>query len=40
LFWKVKEQLAGLHMTQKSLKIVWEGLTHTIAEDEFVTPFR
>ncbi len=37
---KVKEQLAGLHLTQESLRSVWEGVTHTIAEDEFATAFR
>ncbi len=31
LFRKVKEQLAGLHLTQESLRSVWEGVTHTIA---------
>jgi hypothetical protein len=36
----VKEQLAGLHLTQKSLKSVWEGVTHTIAKDKFATTFR
>jgi hypothetical protein len=39
LFQKVKEQLAGLHLTQESLKSMWEGVTHTIAEDEFTTAF-
>jgi hypothetical protein len=37
LFRKVKEQLAGLHLTQESLKRMWEGITHTIAEYEFFT---
>jgi hypothetical protein len=36
----VKEELAGLHLTQKSLKSVWEGVMRTIAEDEFATVFR
>jgi hypothetical protein len=40
LFQKVKEQLAGLHLTQESLKSMWEGVTHTIDEDEFATSFR
>jgi hypothetical protein len=40
LFQKVKEQLAGLHLTQESLRSVWEGVTHTIAQDEFATAFR
>jgi hypothetical protein len=39
LFWKVKEQLAGLYLTEESLKSVWEGVTHTIAEEEFATAF-
>jgi hypothetical protein len=36
----MKEQLAGLHLTQESLKSMWEGVTHTIAEDEFANAFR
>jgi hypothetical protein len=40
LFRKVKEQLAGLHLTQERLKSVWEGVTNTIAEKEFATAFR
>jgi hypothetical protein len=36
----VKEQLAGLHLTQESLKSVCEGVTHTIAEEKFATAFR
>jgi hypothetical protein len=39
LFQKVKEQLAGLHLTQESLKSMCEGVTHTIAEEEFATAF-
>jgi hypothetical protein len=39
LFQKVKKQLAGLHLTQESLKSMWEGVMHTIAEDEFTTSF-
>jgi hypothetical protein len=35
----VKEQLAGLHLTQESLKSMCEGVTHNIAEEEFATPF-
>ncbi len=37
---KVKEELAGLHLTQESLKSAWEGVTRTIGEDEFATAFR
>jgi hypothetical protein len=40
LFWKVKEQLAGFHLTQESLKSMCEGVTHTIAEEKFATAFR
>jgi transposase len=40
LFRKVKEELAGLHLTQESLKSAWEGVTRTIGEDEFATAFR
>jgi hypothetical protein len=40
MFRKVKEQLAGLHLTQESLKSAWEGVTCTIGEDEFATAFR
>jgi hypothetical protein len=36
----VKEQLAGLRLTQESLESVWEGVTFTIAKDEFATAFR
>jgi hypothetical protein len=39
LFQKVKEQLASLHLTQESLKSMWEGVMHTIAEDEFTTAY-
>jgi hypothetical protein len=40
MFRKVKEQLAGLRLTQESLKSMLEGVTHTIAEDKFTTAFR
>jgi hypothetical protein len=40
LFRKVKEQLAGLHLTQESLKRMCEGVMHTIAEEKFATAFR
>jgi hypothetical protein len=40
LFRKVNEQLAGFHVTQESLRSVWEGVTHTIAEDEYATAFQ
>jgi hypothetical protein len=36
----VKEELAGLHLTQESLKSAWEGVMRTIGEDEFATAFR
>jgi hypothetical protein len=39
---KVKEQLAGLRLTQENLKSAWEweGITHTIAKDELATAFQ
>jgi predicted acetyltransferase len=40
LFRKVKEQLAGLHLTQENLKSAWEEVIRTICEDEFATAFR
>jgi hypothetical protein len=40
LFIKVKKELAGLHLTQDSLKSNWEGVVRTIAEDEFAITFR
>ncbi len=40
LFRKVKEELAGLHLTQESLKSAWEGVTRAIGKDEFATAFR
>jgi histone-lysine N-methyltransferase SETMAR len=40
LFQKVKEELAGLHLSQESLKSAWEGVTRTIGEHEFATAFR
>jgi hypothetical protein len=33
----VKEELAGLHLTQESLKSSWEGVMRTIDEDKFAT---
>jgi hypothetical protein len=40
LFQKVKEQLAGLHLTQESLRSVWKGVTHTITKYELAIAFR
>ncbi len=40
LFRKVKEELAGLHLTQETLKSACEGVMRTITEDEFVVTFR
>jgi histone-lysine N-methyltransferase SETMAR len=39
LFRKVKEELAGLNLTQESLKSNWEGVVRNIAEDEFAVAF-
>jgi hypothetical protein len=35
----MNEELAGLHLTQESLKNAWEGVV-TIAEEEFAITFR
>jgi hypothetical protein len=39
-FRKVKEVLAGLHLTQESLKNAWQGVMRTITKDEFAIAFR
>jgi hypothetical protein len=39
LFRKVKEELAGLHLTQDSLKSAWEGVMRNITEDEFAVAY-
>jgi hypothetical protein len=38
LFKRVKEVLAGLHLSQQSLKNNWKGVTKTIAVAEFAVP--
>ena len=40
LFTKVKQQLAGLSLTQESLKKTWGGVSRTIIVDEFAAAFR
>jgi len=40
LFKKVKEELAGLTLTQQSLKKTWEGVTRGITAEEFAAAFR
>jgi hypothetical protein len=39
LFRKEKEQFAGLHLTRENLKSSWDGVTCTIAKDEYATTF-
>jgi hypothetical protein len=39
LFWML-EELAGLHISQESLKDPQEGVVQTIAEEVFATAFR
>jgi hypothetical protein len=39
LFRKAKEELAGLHLSQESLRNAWEGVVCTIAEEEFSKAF-
>ncbi len=36
----MKEELAGLNLTQDSLKSAWEGVMRNITEDEFAVAFR
>ena len=40
LFTKAKKQLAGLSLTQESLKKTWGGVSRTIIVDEFAAAFR
>ena len=40
LFTKPKQQLAGLSLTQESLKKTWGGVSRTIIVDEFAAAFR
>ncbi len=40
LFRKVKEELAGFHLTQEILKDAWEGVGRTNAVRDFAIAFR
>ncbi len=40
LFWRVEWELAGLSLSQDSLKKSWEGAVSTIAKDECARAFR
>ncbi len=40
LFGRVKEKLTGLTLDQNTIKKTWEGVTRSIASDEFATAFR
>jgi hypothetical protein len=40
LFWRVKEKLAGIFLTPKSLNKIWEEVIQNIDIDEFVIAFR
>ena len=40
LFPKLKEQLAGLSLTQESLTKTWGGVSRTITADNFAATFR
>ena len=40
LFPKMKEELAGRHLTQDGFKMAWEGVTRTITTDDFTAGFR
>jgi histone-lysine N-methyltransferase SETMAR len=39
LFKRVKEELAGCSLDEGTLKATWEGVTRSIAADEFATAF-
>ena len=40
LFPKVKELLAGTNITADGIKQAWEGVTRTIAKEDFTAAFR
>jgi hypothetical protein len=40
LFWRVKEELAGLSLDEDSLKKTWLGVIQTITANQFATDFR
>ena len=40
LFPKVKELLAGMNIAADGVKTAWEGVTRTIAEEEYAAAFR
>jgi hypothetical protein len=39
LFPTIKQQLAGMILTKKSFKTIWEGATRSITEEDFATAF-
>ena len=40
LFPKMKEELAGRHLTQDGFKTAWEGVARTITANDFAAAFR
>jgi hypothetical protein len=40
LFKRVEKELAGRSVDEGTLKTTWEGVTRSIAADEFATAFR
>jgi hypothetical protein len=40
LFLTIKRQLAGKALTQETFKVMWEGATRTIAEEDNAVAFR
>ncbi len=40
LFWRVKEELAGICLTPESLKKTWEGVVRSVGIDKFAAAFR
>ena len=40
LFPKLKKELAGHHLSKYDSKTVWEGVSRTVAAEDFATAFR
>ena len=40
LFPKLKKELAGHHMSKDNFKTIWEGVSRTVAAEDFATAFR
>ena len=40
LFPKLKKELAVRHLSKDDFKTIWEGVSRTVAAEDFATPFR